>query len=263
MPAADLSDARLRSDIREMGRVLGEIIREQWGEDFYNLVEEVRVSTRALRESPDAALQRKLTERLDKASPWEIVRLVRSFTIYFHLANTAEQHHRISLDFVSPHHDARSVLARAKEQTTAQELRHFSNQLHIRPVFTGHPTEVQRRSILSKLQAIDGVLEIWESEQVEARVRNAGKRRMAELIEGIVQTDELRLERPDPLDEARNVLYYLEQMFEGGIVADAVGDFRDAFRAEGICEDELAIPSPIRFGNWVGGDRDGNPNVTA
>jgi hypothetical protein len=102
MPPSDLSDARLRSDIREMGRVLGEIIREQWGEDFYNLVEEVRVSTRALRESPDAVLQSKLTERLDQASPWEIVRLVRSFTIYFHLANTAEQHHRISLDFVSP-----------------------------------------------------------------------------------------------------------------------------------------------------------------
>ncbi len=253
----------LRSDIREMGRILGDVIREQWGEDFYNLVEEVRVSTRALRGSPDAALQERLAARLQQASLWEIVRLVRSFTIYFHIANTAEQHHRISPDFATPQHDARAVLQNAlKEGVSREELRRFYSQLHVRPVFTGHPTEVQRRSILSKLQGIDEVLAVWEAEHVGGRVRSSGKRRMAELIEGIVQTDELRLERPDPLDEARNVLYYLEHMFEAGIVADVVGDFTDALRAAGV-DGDLPITSPIRFGNWVGGDRDGNPNVTS
>ncbi|HLF78145.1 MAG TPA: phosphoenolpyruvate carboxylase [Dehalococcoidia bacterium] len=256
------SDVLLRSDIREMGRILGEVIRDQWGEDFYDLVEDVRAATRALREKADPQLQDKLTSRLEEASLWQIVRLVRSFTIYFHIANTAEQHHRVGLDFAAGQHDTKAVLQRALDHGLSRdELACFYRNLHIRPVFTSHPTEVARRSILSKLQAIDEVLEVWEAEHAGGRARESGKRRMAELIEGIVQTDELRLERPDPLDEARNVLYYLEQMFDG-TVANAVAGFTDAFRAAGL-EGELPPVSPIRFGNWVGGDRDGNPNVTA
>src|SRR5687768_415006 len=99
-----VSDARLRSDIREMGRILGDVIREQWGNEFFELVEEVRTTTRSLREQPDPGRLEALMARLEKASLWEIERLVRSFTIYFHIANTAEQHHRISPEFAMPQH---------------------------------------------------------------------------------------------------------------------------------------------------------------
>jgi phosphoenolpyruvate carboxylase len=244
-----------------MGRILGEVIRDQWGGDFFDLVEDVRAMTRSLREKPDLELQGRLAGRLADASLEEVVRLVRAFAIYFHIANTAEQHHRIAPDF-SVENDTRKVLERASAAGQSRDdLLQFYRQLHIRPVFTSHPTEVARRSVLSKLQAIDELLEDWQSDDVSEQKRQSSRRRMAELIEGILQTDELRIERPDPLDEARNVVYYLEQMFEG-IVADAVERFNEAFQEAGVDAASL-VTSPIRFGNWVGGDRDGNPNVTA
>jgi phosphoenolpyruvate carboxylase len=246
-----------------MGRILGDVIREQWGDDFFELVEEVRTTTRSLREQPDPARLERLMARLEKASLWEIERLVRSFTIYFHIANTAEQHHRISPEFATPQHDTRAVLQRAlAEGFSTEQLRDFYGRLHIRPVFTAHPTEAARRSTLSKLQAMDEALAEWQAGEVGERARVSARRRMAEVIEGLVQTDELRIDRPDPLDEARNVTYYLEQMFAHGTLADAVQSFRAALSEVGV-EGDLGMGSPIRFGNWVGGDRDGNPSVTA
>ena len=261
-PLEQSSDALLRSDIREMGRILGDVIREQWGDDFFELVEEVRTTTRALRERPDPERLETLLATLDRASLWEIVRLVRSFTIYFHIANTAEQHHRISSEFAVPQHDMEAVIERAVEGgASIGDLQRFYDRAHIRPVLTAHPTEAARRSILSKLQTIDESLAEWGAGHVGGKQRLAARRRIAEMIEGIVQTDELRLLRPRPLDEARSVIYYLEQLFHGAL-SDVVGSFNDAMLAAGVTADSPG-KSPIRFGNWVGGDRDGNPNVTA
>ncbi len=255
------SDALLRTDIREMGRILGDVLRDQWGDDFFNLVEETRTTTRSLRTSPDSARFESFMSRLEEVPLFDIVRLVRSFTIYFQLANTAEQHHRISPEFTTQS-DTASVLKRALEQgVSLDEIREFRQRLHIRPVFTAHPTEAARRSILSKLQAMAEILTRWTSPQASEREREAARRSMAQVIEAILQTDELRLDRPDPLDEAGYVGYYLEQLFEG-TVADAISAFRAALREVGI-EDDPALGSPVRFGNWVGGDRDGNPNVTS
>src|SRR5262245_16230449 len=117
------SDAQLRSDIREMGRILGDVIKTQWGEDFYELVEEVRTTARSLRETPDPARLEWLMTRLERASLWEIERLVRCFTLYFHLANTAEQHHRISAESIAPQHETETVVRRALEDgMTLEEL---------------------------------------------------------------------------------------------------------------------------------------------
>jgi len=270
------NDAALRADIRELGRILGEVIQDQWGREFFDLVEEVRVWTRDLRETPDPQRLQQLIERLEGVPLDEMERLVRAFTIYFHLANTAEQHHRISLDFGTTQYDATGVLSRALEAgVTPDDLRRFYDALHIRPVFTAHPTEAQRRSILLKLQALGEALSRWHEPgnplPVDGKRAGAGvpagrtqhstRRRIAELIEGIVQTDELRLEKPEPLDESRNVIYYVEQMF-GGAVTDAVEAMFDALAAAGM-PGEPGLGSPIRFGTWVGGDRDGNPNVTS
>ena len=269
------NDAALRADIRELGRILGEVIQDQWGREFFDLVEEVRVWTRDLRETPDPQRLQQLIERLDGVPLDEMELLVRAFTIYFHLANTAEQHHRISLDFGATKYDAAGVLARALDAgVTPDDLRRFYDTLHIRPVFTAHPTEAQRRSILFKLQALDEALSngatyplplLFISSPPEGRGPGGGlsptRRRIAELIEGIVQTDELRLEKPEPLDESRNVIYYVEEMFDR-TVTDAVEGLFDALVAAGM-PGEPGLSSPIRFGTWVGGDRDGNPNVTS
>src|SRR5688572_27932417 len=115
MTSAHASDTRLRSDIRELGRILGDVIREQWGDVFFDLVEETRTTTRALRVNPDSARLERFMERLEEAPLFDIARLVRSFTLYFHIANTAEQHHRIAPEFSSSGSDTASVLERALE----------------------------------------------------------------------------------------------------------------------------------------------------
>ncbi len=255
-------NTRLRADIRDMVRILGDVIKDEWGEEFFNLVEDVRTTTRALRDAPDPQRLQALIDGLDLASLEQIQRLVRAFTIYFHLANTAEQHHRISPELSAAEHDAFAVLQRASAAgLTGDELRHYYEHMQVRPVFTAHPTEAARRSILSKLQALDEALRDWQDGSGGPGKRARAQRRMAEVIEGIVQTDELRLDRPEPRDEAGNVLYYLEQLFEG-IVAESVEGFYEALEAAGV-SGERPQRSPIRFGTWVGGDRDGNPNVTS
>ena len=252
----------MRADIRELGRILGEVIRAQWGDEFFDLVEHVRTTTRALRETPDAERLQAVIDSLDLASLDEIERLVRAFTIYFHLANTAEQHHRIGPEHASTEHTARAVVSRAVDAgVTPEALRDLYARMEVRPVFTAHPTEAARRSILTKLQALGEALGEWRADRAPLYQKSSARHRLAEVIEGIVQTDELRAERPEPLDEAGNVLYYLEQLFDG-TVAEAVEAFYGALMPAGHAG-ERPQTSPIRFGTWVGGDRDGNPHVTS
>ena len=251
-------DSALRQDIRELGQILGDVIREQWGDDFFELVESVRLGSRSLRSEEGESDASPLLERLSRATTWEIIRLVRAFTIYFHIANTAEQHYRVLPGGGEPEHQIEAVLERALTAgVTREQIASFAAAAHIRAVFTAHPTESARRSILSKLQAMEGEL---------ARPAGSGgrdarwRRRMLELIEGIVQTDEIRQTRPEPLDEARNLLYYLELLADG-TAAQAIENLYSALEERDI--DTAALRSPLRFGTWVGGDRDGNPSVTA
>jgi phosphoenolpyruvate carboxylase len=251
-------DSKLRQDIRELGNLLGNVIREQWGEEFFELVEDVRLGSRSIRSADTESDSESILSRLDQASTWEIVRLVRAFTIYFHIANTAEQHYRVPPGLTEPEYEVGAVIERAlKSGVTPAQISECARGTHIRPVFTAHPTESARRSILSKLRAMDTRL----SRPFSAKGRDAAWRgRMLELIEGVVQTDELRQNRPGPLDEARNVLYYLEQLATG-TTAESVQKFFNALEENGV--DTSGVASPLRFGTWVGGDRDGNPNVTA
>jgi phosphoenolpyruvate carboxylase len=251
-------DTALRQDIRELGQILGETLREQWGDEFFNLVEDIRLGSRSVRTSGTEADRSALLERLNSASGWEIVRLVRAFTIYFHIANTAEQHHRVPVGLAQPEFQVADVVERALAAgVTKEQVAAFAADAHIRPVFTAHPTESARRSILTKLQAMDSRLALPHG---PGGRDTSWRKRMVELIEGIVQTDELRQNKPGPLDEARNVLFYLEQLADG-TTEEAVDSFFDALEQHGI--EIEGIGSPLRFGTWVGGDRDGNPNVTA
>ena len=255
-------DQGLRDDIRFLGEVLGGIIRDQWGEAFYELEEEVRLTTRSLRRNPDPSAQRVLEERLRATSLWEAVRLVRSFTIYFHLANTAEQFHRVGIPDSDDGHGFESVLHRALDSgLTPTDISDFAGRLRVRPVFTAHPTEAARRTILDKLQSVhEELIARHRRPDVSKRGINRSTRRVAELIEGIVQTDELRQERPLPIDEARNVIYYLEGLADG-TAGSVLAALHEALEETGVAPDRRS--SPLAFGTWVGGDRDGNPNITA
>ncbi len=258
----DAADEALRSDIRRIGRQLGQSIVRQEGVDFLDLVEQVRVLARRLRKEESDAAGDQLADLLDGVDLVDAVRLVRAFTTYFHLANVTEQVHRIE-DLNSSKADAgrigdtieRLLDAGFDTATLATAL----DACELRPVFTAHPTEASRRSILDKLTEISSLLE----QRLSARTTTADQaridRRIDELIDAMWQTDEIRREKPLVVDEARSALYYLELIVAEALPA-VLDDVALATDQHGI--DFADDAAPIRFGNWVGGDRDGNPFVT-
>ena len=246
-------DALLRGDVRRLGDLLGQSLVRQEGTELLELVEAVRI---AVRDSGGS-------EILEKLSVEQSVQLVRAFSTYFHLANVAEQVHRARV-LADERAKGGSWLSRAVDkieeaykaqspghQFTKDELKQWVDSLMVRPVFTAHPTEAARRSILGKLGEIAKLLD-----QVDSPVK---EERLAEFVDILWQTDELRLTRPEPLDEALNALYYLDDLARN-TVPEVLNDFARELKRLDI---EVPVTArPLTFGTWIGGDRDGNPNIT-
>ncbi|NOY54503.1 MAG: phosphoenolpyruvate carboxylase [Actinobacteria bacterium] len=257
-------DAALRADIRRLGNQLGDSLVRQEGPDLLDLVEDVRAITRRLRDTETAGRDDALDVLLGGLDLATLSTLVRAFTAYFYLANVAEQTHRLD-ELAARTRRQRGWLESTVDQVDAAgldraDVERMLERLELRPVFTAHPTEASRRSILTKLNTVAKLLD----ERLDTRATEADKRRidrrLAELIDLIWQTDELRRDRPDPRDEAASVIYYLDELFRGA-VPEVLDGYATEMRRLGI---DVAIDrTPIRFGTWVGGDRDGNPFVTA
>ncbi len=249
-PSLADDDALLRSDVRKLGDLLGQSLVRQEGQELLDLVEAVR---------KDGG-----TELLENLSVEDSVQLVRAFSTYFHLANVAEQVHRARV-LAETRAAGGSWLSRAidkieeayKAQTpghkfTHEQLKEWIGELSVRPVFTAHPTEAARRSILNKLGEVAKLLD----EDSNPRQNE----RLAETVDLLWQTDELRLDRPEPLDEAMNALYYLDDLAKN-TVPEVLNDFARELKRLDI---DLPVSArPLTFGTWIGGDRDGNPNITA
>jgi phosphoenolpyruvate carboxylase len=256
----DQIDSALRSDIRRLGTQLGQALVRQDGQGLLDRVEQVRTMARGLRRDDEAGQE--LAALLGDTDVGDAIQLVRAFTVYFHLANTAEQVHRVEeLNETAPASSNRFAETVAKLQaagTSNAEIAAAARDLDLRPVFTAHPTEASRRSILDKLAEVAVLIERRSEASSSASDRRRTDRRIDELIDAIWQTDELRREQPDPVDEARSILYFLTEIMEEG-VPELLDDVDAVLRGiGGSLDDEV----PVRFGSWVGGDRDGNPKVT-
>ena len=243
-------DASLRSDVRALGELLGQSLIRQEGKELFDLVERVRAAVR--NGSGESELK---DVNVDQA-----VQLVRAFSTYFHLANVAEQVHR-SRVLENERAESGSWIAQAVNKIDAArsaghefdlaDLKNWLSDFSVRPVFTAHPTEASRRSVLSKLAHISDLLEAPAN-----RVRDA---RLSEAIDLLWQTDELRVERPLVIDEAVNALYYLDDLFRF-TVPEVLDEFAAEVARLGVTISPIS--KPLSFGTWIGGDRDGNPNVT-
>jgi phosphoenolpyruvate carboxylase len=250
-------DAALRADIRRIGRLLGQTLARQEGRPLLDLVEEIRA---LVRQDAGAA-----AERLAAMDITTGTKMARAFSTYFHLANITEQVHRAR--------DLRRRRARdggwldqaakriAEKGTPTDEIAAAARRLAVRPVFTAHPTEAARRSILSKLRRLADALDTEAAAAVlyGASDTSASTRRLAELIDVLWQTDELRLDRPDPTDEARNAVYYLRDLYADA-APQVLDDLAETLRGLGV--ETAPTARPLTFGSWIGGDRDGNPFVT-
>jgi phosphoenolpyruvate carboxylase len=244
-------DQELRSDVRVLGELLGQSLVRQEGAELLALVENVR---KAVREGGGEDI-------LANLSVEDSVQLVRAFSTYFYLANVAEQVHRarvleeereLSGSWISRAVDRIIEAQKNHGDFTQADLQEWMNEFSVRPVFTAHPTEAARRSVLSKLGTIADLL--------DDRKDATRERRLAEAVDLLWQTDELRLGRPEPLDEAVNALYYLDDLFSM-TVPNVLDNFARELTRVGVTISPTS--RPLSFGTWIGGDRDGNPNITA
>lgn len=242
---------------------------EQEGRKFFDLVEWIRKTAITLRREPNPALEAELLKKIRSLSLQEIIKLIRAFTVYFQLVNLAEEKHRIrrkrfyeSLRNATPQKGSVEDIAQRMKAAgwSLGKTQKALSQTSIELVLTAHPTEAQRRSILEKLFAINHLL-------IERELRNLTPRERDEIDEKILreitllwQTDELRRRRQTPLDEVDNVLFYLDTTIFYSLPATLLRLEKELRR---LYKKKIALPAILRFGSWVGGDRDGNPHVTA
>ncbi|HEX4511669.1 MAG TPA: phosphoenolpyruvate carboxylase, partial [Burkholderiaceae bacterium] len=263
MPAAVMpdKDRPLVEDIRLLGRLLGEVIREQEGQAAFELIERVRQLSVAYRIHKDASAGRVLDRLLKNLTADQTVSVIRAFSYFSHLANIAEdrQHVRRRHWHEREGHQQEGSLALALERLhkadhRAADIAGVLQRAWLSPVLTAHPTEVQRKSILDAERAIAELLAAREGLPTE-RERVDNTELMRARITQLWQTRMLRYTRLTVADEIENTLSYYHATF-----------LRQIPRLYRMLEEALPgheIAPFLRMGHWIGGDRDGNPNVNA
>jgi phosphoenolpyruvate carboxylase len=262
-------DIPLHDDVRRLADALGAIIKRLEGDDAFQAVEQLRRACRARRRGDARAGDLDTLLADVSALPIELAgKTARAFTLFFLLINTAEQVHRVRRrrayeqdETASPQPaSARWAIGRLREAgRTAAEVAAAIAGLDVRPVLTAHPTESTRRTLLGLQARVADLL--LEREWVSATERERVDDSLAAEVELLWLTSEVRQDRPTVMDEVSTVLWYLEtRLLDAGIAAHEA--LRDAFVEEFEAADKLDTSLPPRIGNWVGGDRDGNPFVT-
>jgi phosphoenolpyruvate carboxylase len=216
-----------------------------------------------------SARHERMAERL--VTSWSVERaeqVARAFTCYFHLANLAEEHHRARVlrerdSGTRPSSESLSAtIGQLRRQLGTRRLRELVAQLEVQPVFTAHPTEARRRAVVTAIRRVGDQLERLDDPRVSSAERDDATRRLLEEIDILWRTGQLRSTQPQPLDEVRAVTsVFDETLFRA--VPEIYRALDRALDARGSGRRPPQAPAFLRFGSWVGGDRDGNPSVTA
>lgn len=245
----------LRGDVNVLGRTLGQVLREQEGEGFFELVERTRALVREVRAGGDDAELRELLRGLDAHDAGN---LARAFTWYFQLVNLAEEYERVRVlsgtQGVRPQSLEQALLDLKAQGVSAEEAEALLARLDLGLTFTAHPTEMRRRTVRSHLVEIARDIPNLEGPGLEGE----GQERVAAHVEALWRTPELRRLKPTVLDEVKGGLNYVSSIARALPVLQR--DLARAFRQ--VYGRETAARLPLSFSSWMGGDRDGNPFVT-
>lgn len=256
-------DVRLREDVHVLGELLGETIRQQHGDAFLQKIEDIRHSAKADRRVAGEQLSSTLADLADE----DLLPVARAFNQFLNLANMAEQYQLIRRrDADQPEPFEAQVLpellGRLKQAGHSNDaLARQLAKLDIQLVLTAHPTEVARRTLIQKYDAIAGQLAAQDHRDLTSAERQQVRERLRRLIAEAWHTEEIRRTRPTPVDEAKWGFAVIEHSLWHAIPSHLRKVDKALLEATG-----LRLPleaAPIRFASWMGGDRDGNPNVTA
>src|ERR1700681_1565898 len=266
--AAIEADARLREDIRLLGRILGDTVRDQEGADVFDLVERIRQTSIQFHRDEDKLARRELETTLDSMSTSDTVRIVRAFSYFSHLANIAEDQNNIRQmrgrgagGAPRPSMLAQTLSHAQTAGFSAADLRRFFKDAQVSPVLTAHPTEVRRKSTMDREMEIAALLDRRERVQLTPEEFEADAEQLRRAVLTLWQTNLLRRTKLTVLDEVANGLSFYDYTFLQEVprlhcaLEDRLNHADDGPRGE--------LASFLRVGSWIGGDRDGNPFVTA
>jgi phosphoenolpyruvate carboxylase len=260
----------LRDDIRLVGRVLGDTIRQQQGEAVFATVERIRQISIAFRREGDAAARRELEATLNSLSHERTIEVVRAFSYFSHLANIAEDQHSIRCMRAQTQGGAapspgtiQDALARLRAAGVPRgKLQALFDSILVSPVLTAHPTEVRRKSVLDRENEVAQLLAERDRMFFTPAEAGAADTAMSRAVLTLWQTSLLRRGRPTVIDEVASGLSYYDHTFLYELPR-LYGDLEDGLAALDPSWNNTELPSFIRMGSWIGGDRDGNPFVNA
>ncbi|MFO1162549.1 MAG: phosphoenolpyruvate carboxylase [Reyranellaceae bacterium] len=271
-PAADTAqkDAPLRYDTRLLGRILGDTVRDQEGGEVFDLVEHIRRTGVQFHRDADEAARQELQAIMSGLPIDRAIRIIRAFGYFSHLANLAEDQHHIrrTREYAKAHAPARQgtmayALARAHDAgITREQLEAFFASALCSPVLTAHPTEVRRQSSIDREMEIARLLDERDRVEFTPEELSANRRALRRAVLTLWQTRIVRGTRLRVIDEVNNGLAFYDHTFLRALPT-FYADLEDHL---GVVEPDwmgIAVPSFLRMGSWMGGDRDGNPYVTA
>ncbi|QBZ83556.1 Phosphoenolpyruvate carboxylase [Hydrogenovibrio crunogenus] len=268
--AKELRDKQLRSRVKLLGSLLGEVIETQVGKTTLDAVEKLRKGYIQLHEKENPELRKELKAFIEAQTPDNLILIIRAFNLYFSLVNLAEEEHQF--------HERQSQLKSdgplwmgsvlntisefKQEGLLASEVETLINKLCYVPVFTAHPTESKRRAVMENLRRI--FLTLGELNEAEAYNNPYAQEEVIKKLQYQIQvlwkTDEVRRMKPTVEDEIRNGIYYFRQSLFKAV--PTVYRYMERALARHYPEDNIQTPNFLNFGSWIGGDRDGNPFVT-
>lgn len=264
------SNNLLRRDVRFLGHILGEVLVHQGGNTLFTIVEKIREMSKSLRAQFTPEMYEEFKDTINGLAPEIRHQVIRAFAVYFQLINIAEQNHRIrrKRDYertagenVQPGSIEDAVRKLKTLGTPAAEVRDMIEGISLELVMTAHPTEATRRAVLDIHQRIAADVMELDNPSLTFREREQLREKLLGEVITLWQTDELRDRKPTVGDEVKNGLYYFDEtLFD---VLPQVYQELERCLHKYYPEESWHVPTFLKFGSWIGGDRDGNPSVTS